>query len=146
MFLTRLLLSDDPMPDIWVFKAPLIWQDSKYGHLEVPIGFRTDLASTPLHIGTNGLSRRPAGMHDALYRLMRAKGKDLADEFLRDAMLAEGASRELAEMYYLGVRTVFGDRAWAGDGRPVTVTDFDTPENYATWARPLLTAEIPPHN
>ncbi|HEY6927438.1 MAG TPA: DUF1353 domain-containing protein [Steroidobacteraceae bacterium] len=122
---------DDPQPDMWVVTSPLIWQDAKYGRLVVPMGFRTDLASTPLHLGSTGVSRRPAAMHDWLYA-ERSRGKAWADLFLRDALLAEGASQFIAEEFYYGVHLA-GDHAWASDEGALESRDFDTPEHYALW-------------
>jgi hypothetical protein len=131
MFLTRLALMDDPCPDIWVVLAPLIWEDAAFGRIMVPIGFRTDLASTPAHLGSNGLSRRPATVHDWLYA-ERSRGKDFADRFLRAAMLAEGCSTAEADAFYEAVH-VFGGHAWAQDEGALEARDFDTPEHYAAW-------------
>lgn len=132
MFLSPLVLQADPQPDLWVLAAPLIWSDPIYGRLEAPVGFRTDLASTPFHVDDNGPSRRPAAMHDVLYKLGRARGKDFADRFLHDAILAEGGGRARAWLYYRAVHW-FGGSAWASDGLPVTAADFDTPENFSAW-------------
>lgn len=135
MFLTRLALIDDPEPEIWVIDSPLIWEDPAYGRIEVPVGFRTDLASTPAHLGVNGHSRRPAAVHDWLYA-ERSRGKDCADRFLRDAMLTEGCSAAEADAFYEGVH-LFGGSAWASDEGALEARDFDTPEHYAAWkARP----------
>lgn len=132
MFLTPLVVRADPVPDRWIVVASLVWQDTVYGRLEAPAGFRTDLASTPFHIDDNGPSRRPAAMHDALYRLGRERGKDWVDCFLRDAILAEGGGRVRAWTYYHAVQW-FGGRAWANDGLPATSADFDTLANYRAW-------------
>lgn len=133
MYKTALTLRADPRPDLWVVAEPLIWSDSKYGTLVVPVGFVTDLASTPFHVDDNGPSRRPSATHDALYKLLRRLGKDFADAFLRDAILAEGGGHLRAWVYWCGVRTVFGRRAWDGDGQPVSATDFDTIANFEAW-------------
>lgn len=132
MFLTPLVLQADTAPDRWILVQPLVWQDSVYGRMEAPVGFISDLASTPFHVDDNGPSRRPAAMHDALYRLGRERGKDWADHFLRDAILAEGGGRMRAQTYYLGVHW-FGARAWAQDGLPVTAAEFDSLANFRAW-------------
>jgi hypothetical protein len=132
MFLSPLTLRADPLPDRWIVAEPLVWQDRLYGRIVVPVGFRTDLASTPFHVDDNGPSRRPAATHDALYKLYRRLGKDFADQFLRDAILADGGGRFRAQVYYRAVQW-FGGRAWAEDGAPVTAADFDTPANFAAW-------------
>jgi len=131
MFLTRLMLMDDPTPGMWVVLLPLVWEDAAFGRIVVPVGFRTDLASTPAHLGSNGLSRRPAAVHDWLYA-ERSRGKDFADRFLRAAMLAEGCSPAEADAFYEAVH-VFGGHAWAEDEGALEARDFDTPEHYTAW-------------
>lgn len=134
MFTTALTLRADPRADLWVVTEPLLWDDPKYGKLTLcPVGFVTDLASTPLHIDDNGPSRRPAAGHDAGYKLLRRWGKDFWDHFLRDAILAEGGGYFRAWTYYLGVKTPFGRRAWESDGKPVSATDFDTIAHFEAW-------------
>lgn len=133
MFKTALTLRADPRPDLWVVTEPLIWDDQKYGTITLcPVGFVTDLASTPLHIDDNGPSRRPAAGHDAGYKLLRRWGKDFWDGFLRDAILAEGGGKFRAEVYYRAVRW-FGRSAWESDGKPVSALDFDTVANFEAW-------------
>ncbi len=132
MFLSPLTLRADPRPDMWVVAEALIWQDETYGRLEVPVGFVTDLASTPFHVDDNGPSRRPAAMHDAFYKLLRRFGKDHADQFLRDSILAEGGGRLRSQIYYRAV-SWFGGSAWRGDGAPVCATDFDSIAHFEAW-------------
>lgn len=132
MFSTALTLRADPRADLWVVAEPLIWQDPTYGKLVVPVGFVTDLASTPFHVDDNGPSRRPAAMHDALYKLLRRFGKDHADQFLRDAILAEGGGYLRSQIYYRAV-SWFGGSAWRGDGALVNSADFDTLANFEAW-------------
>lgn len=124
MFLTRLQLEDRAEPDLWTYVAPLVWCDPVYGRLEVPIGSITDLASIPRilrnipALDPNGLSRRPAGMHDWLYgsKEGRRYGKQFADSFLRAALLAEGTTKGTAATFYYGVHW-FGGSSWDSDGR-----------------------------
>ena len=132
MFLTRLTLRDDPTPCFWVVAEPLVWSDPVYGRIEVPVGFRTDLASTPFHIDDTGPSRRPAAVHDALYKLGRERGKDWADRFLRDAILAEGGGYARAQTYYWAVHW-FGKSAWQQDNSPPALADFDCLSNFRAW-------------
>lgn len=133
MFKTALTLRADPRADLWVVTEPLIWDDQKYGTIILcPVGFVTDLASTPWHIDDTGPSRRPAAGHDAGYKLLRRYGKDFWDSFLRDAILAEGGGRLRAWSYYHAVRW-FGNHAWASDGKPVSAMDFDTIANFEAW-------------
>lgn len=112
MFLTSLTLTAEPRPDYWRVGAPLVWCDPTYGRLEVPVGFVTDLASIPTllrnlpFLDIDGLSRRPAVVHDYLYSSRRGfrLGKEFADSFLRSALLAEQASKATAQAFYWGVR------------------------------------------
>lgn len=138
MFLTRANVEDDPEPDIWVVMSPLIWVDPTFGRLIVPAGFRTDLASIPRllrnlpFLDPNGPSRRPAIAHDWLYA-WRGWGKDKADEFLRAALLAEGAYTATAAAYYYAVHWG-GSEAWESDAGALESRDFDTQAHYAAWA------------
>lgn len=133
MFLTPLALRGAPTPDLWVIDAPLVWCDPTFGRISVPVGFITDLASTPFHIGDTGVSRRPAAVHDALYRLGRAKGKPWADAFLRASLKAEGGGRCRALVYYLGVHW-FGRAAYAGDA-VLDASAFETPGAFDAYRR-----------
>jgi hypothetical protein len=138
VFTTPLDLQADPLPDFWVINAPLIWMDPLYGILTIPKGFRTDLASIPRSfrnipcLDPAGLSRRPAAAHDWLYA-WRGWGKDKADAFLRDALIAEGASRGVAEVFYLGVHE-FGQSSWDSDLGALETRDFSPPESFTLWA------------
>lgn len=117
MFLTRLKIEDTPTPDIWRVASPLVWDSGRNDRLIVPEGFETDLASIPRllrnlpFLDPNGISRRPAVLHDWLYHF----GKDRlqADSVLRDALLFEGASRLVAQVFYAGVR-LGGRSSWRG--------------------------------
>lgn len=123
MFLTPLELIADPQPDLWRLGAPLVWCDPVYGRLEVPVGFQTDLASIPRlfrnlpFLDPAGISRRAAVVHDWLYGSAdgREHGKQYADSFLRVALLAEGASKSVAQSFYLAVHW-FGGSSWYEDG------------------------------
>lgn len=123
MFLTPLELIADPQPDLWRLGAPLVWCDPVYGRLEAPVGFQTDLASIPRifrnlpFLDPAGISRRPAVLHDWLYGSVagRVHGKQYADNFLRVALLAEGAGKAVAQSFYLAVHWG-GQSSWDGDG------------------------------
>lgn len=123
MFVTRANLEDRAEPDLWTVVAPLIWCDATYGRLVVPAGFVTDLASIPRMfrnlpwLDPNGLSRRPAVVHDWLYgsRIGRRFGKQFADSFLRSALLSEGATKKAAAAFYFAVH-LFGQSSWDDDG------------------------------
>lgn len=107
------------MPDYWVQSAPLVWVDPVFGRIESPAGQRTNLASIPRlvknlpFLDVDGLSRRPGAMHDYLYGSAygHRRGKSFADDFLRAAMLAEGASPATARAFYWGVH-LFGGGPW----------------------------------
>lgn len=116
MYLTPLQVEADVDPDFWIVRAPLVWMDATYGVVAVPVGTRTDLASIPRRLrdwpvfDPNGRSRRAAVTHDYLYA-SGVIGKDAADRFLRDALLAEGVGRGTASAFYLAVKW-FGGPAW----------------------------------
>lgn len=141
MFTTDLVL-ETYKPDLWIFAQPLIWVDTTYGTIEVPQGFITDLASIPRLLRAlpaydpNGISRRPAAMHDWLYA-WRGFGKAQADNFLRDSMLAEGSTGFDAATFWDAVHYC-GEGAWENDAKvlgDIGLEDsFDTAEHYAAWA------------
>lgn len=139
MFRGRLVLASDPIPDHWVVVESLVWEDARYGHIEVPRGFRTDLASYPRVLRNlpcfdiAGPSRRPAVVHDWLYASRRgAYDKALADDFLHDALQAEGVGRCCAMVTYLGVHWC-GGPSWRSDAGVLDSRGFDTPEDYRAW-------------
>lgn len=119
MFKTPLELIADPMPDYWVMGSVLRWCDPVFGVLEAPKGTRTNLASIPRalqnlpFLDVDGVSRRPAAMHDYLYGSAygRRRGKAFADDFLRAALLSEGAKPATAAAFYYAVHW-FGGAAW----------------------------------
>ncbi len=126
MFLTTLELVADSQPDYWTVSRPLVWCDSVYGRIEVPAGTRTDLASIPRFLRNlpfldpDGNSRRPAVAHDFLYDTAYGHrlGKQYADNFLRDALISEGASKSTAAAFYWAVH-MFGGRPWSEFKNPV---------------------------
>ncbi len=132
MFLNALVLKADSVPDMWIVAEPLVWSDKTYGRLVIPAGFRTDLASTPFHIDDNGPSRLPAVGHDALYNIGQRLGKDFADSFLRDAILACGGGRMRSQTYYRAVQW-FGGFAWRAAGREPAASHFETAAAYNVW-------------
>lgn len=134
MFKTTLVLAADSVPDMWIVVEPLVWSDLIYGRLVVPVGFRTDLASTPGHVDDNGPSRRPAVVHDALYNLGQRLGKDFADTFLRDSILAEGGGRMRSQAYYRAVQW-FGGIAWRAAAREPGAAHFTTAAAYLLWSK-----------
>lgn len=149
---TNTLILETYKPDLWIIDAPLTWVDPTFGTLEVPLGFITDLASIPRALrglpdfDPNGVSRRPAAMHDWLYA-WRKPGKDFADSFLRAALLAEGASDLDACAFYDAVH-FFGSQAWGADARVLDDVglegSFDTAEHFQAWmATPRTVVTLP---
>lgn len=138
MFTSSLILEAAPEPDHWITRAPLVWVDAKYGRIEVPVGFRTDLASIPRALRNlpaldpNGKSRRPAVVHDWLYA-WQALGKDRSDEFFREALIVEGVVHVDAETLYLAVH-LCGDEAWKSDGTATLESFFESRAAFVTWA------------
>lgn len=132
MFVSDLCLKADPVPDQWIVCEPLVWVDKTYGRHVVPVGFRTDLASTPWHVDDNGPSRMPAVMHDAFYNLGQRLGRDYADAFLRDALLACGGGPVRSWVYYRAVRA-FGGIAWRSAAREPGQQHFETAAAYMQW-------------
>ena len=131
MFLTELVLLDLPKPDFWAVGADLIWQD-KTERITVPKGFRTDLASIPVALRSfldrNGVSRRPAVLHDFLYG-SHVVTRRQADGLLRRALIAEGESPFGAWIYWAGVR-VGGAGAYAESPHGLAVREFMTRLEY----------------
>jgi hypothetical protein len=142
VFTTGLFLEAGAVEHQWIIQAALIWTDAKFGMLSCPRGFITDLASIPEafrnipFIDPDGLSRRPAAMHDWLYA-WRGIGKDDADEFLRVALLAEGCTPAAAATFYLGVH-VFGQSSWDSDAGELSTIDFAIPGSYEAWRASLV--------
>lgn len=108
MFKSQLeIIAVDARPDYWILGAALIWVD-RGNTITVPAGFMTDLASIPRllrnlpDLDPDGLSRRPAVLHDFLYATQPCD-RETADRTLQTALLCEGASRFAAWVYYMGV-------------------------------------------
>jgi hypothetical protein len=139
MFTSELVLEVAVVQDNWTVMQNLIWKDDKFGTLVCPRGFYTDLASIPRilrnipMLDPDGLSRRPAVMHDWLYA-WRGISKDNADEFLKEALLSEDATSETAEIFYMAVHE-FGQAAWDLDGTISLSTLFVIPGSYDTWVK-----------
>jgi hypothetical protein len=137
VFTTPLILEADPRPDFWIVYAPLVWSDAAFGELIVPVGFPTDLASVPRFLWTvpeldpDGLSRYGAVAHDWLY-MWQGWPKAWADNFLRAALLAAGASQMVADWFYDAVKD-FGQSSWDNDIGALATRGFDTPAHYEAW-------------
>jgi hypothetical protein len=138
VFLTPLVLQAHKTPGLWIIYNDLVWEDPVFGRVVVPAKFITDLASTPnfMHVSPEfdpvGISRRPAAVHDFAYARGLGWTKEKSDQFLRASLIMEGASVELAEMFYQGVH-LFGASSWAGDAGLLETADFVTPADYQAW-------------
>lgn len=140
LFSTELDLQEDRLDgeahDFWWLTAPLIWQDSKFGTLTAPTGFRTDLASIPRivrnipFLDPDGISRRAAALHDWLYAWQKYS-KAFADEFLRAALTSEGTNVWSAGCYYYAV-SWFGQSSWNKDSGQLGVHNFE-PGYFDVW-------------
>lgn len=98
-------------PDTWIVRGEgLTWatRDDLSDAIIVPSGFVTDLASVPRRLrdmrafDVNGLSRRPAILHDWLYATGKG-GKSFADDVFYVALRSEGVSSWNAWMFYKAV-------------------------------------------
>ncbi len=105
--LSDLVVKANGAPGRWVLDEPLIWELDNTSILEVPAGFKTDLASIPPPfrniLNVNGRSRRAAVLHDYLYKT-KEKPRAKCDLLFRQGLIAEGMSRLGAYTYWLGVR------------------------------------------
>ena len=76
-------------------------------HYTVPNGFVTDLASIPRVLAPifskTGRSRKPAVFHDHMYATKWRTRKE-CDQAFREMLIARGASKFTAYIYYTGVR------------------------------------------
>ena len=77
------------------------------GSIVVPAGFQTDFASIPQYlrwlITGHGDTRRPAVIHDYLYRTSDV-GRKECDKIFLDAMKEEGVSQWKRKAMYYAVR------------------------------------------
>lgn len=150
MFLNGLVVRDDAQPRMWVIAEPLIWEDEQFGRIVVPLGFRTNLASTPLVVrdfdtfDPDGASRRPAALHDWNYT-WHGLDKEHADELLRESLLSVGVSPRVAETFYEAVHA-FGLDPWNAHSGGPTPDMFNTTENFRQWiasTNPNFSTTIP---
>lgn len=135
MFTTPLILEAAQAADMWSVAEPLVWAGTPSSPaFTVPVGFMTDLASVPRILRNlpafdpNAGSRRAAVGHDWLY-WWQGWGKDRADAFLREAMLAEGCEHVDAEAFYLAVHD-FGVSSWDDGTKRGLASHFNTPADY----------------
>jgi hypothetical protein len=133
-FLSPLVCQAHTEPDEWVVYYPLRFAMDPDTYWTVPRGFITDLASIPWALrrlkafSPNGRSRKAAVLHDYLYATNWLPRKE-CDEVFYQALLAEGVSVAMAQLYYLGVRAG-GGRHYArrSDG---LIDDYDfVPDDY----------------
>ena len=134
----------DYKPNEWVLLRPLVWQDGAFV-IEVPARFVTDLASIPGVLrglpafNPNGLSRRPAILHDFAYCSHCVPTRADADQLLFDALLSAGVSRAVARAYWLGVRAggwlYWNERRKRGGLNDHE--DFVTPEEFTQLSGPV---------
>jgi hypothetical protein len=153
MFKTDLeLIEIKDRPDFWHFGAPLVWEDEFNGEIVVPKGFITDMASIPHaidwlpNLDRDGISRRPAALHDWLYGGDRTRGKIAADIILRAALIAEGMGNIGAFEYWYAVHA-FGQSSWDDDNANLRQEHFYTPEDWAAYLAALAqpaTDPLPP--
>lgn len=143
MFRSELnLIAIGGAPGLWRFGAPLIW-DAGAETITVPTGFLTDLASIPRlldwlpNLDRDGLSRRPAALHDWLYGGDRTRGKDYADNTLRAALLLEGMGTVGAFEYWAAV-SKFGRSAWDDDNKDLRESHFYTKADWHAYLAGLV--------
>ena len=126
MFLTNVGLVPIPdRPDLWWLDGPLSYKTKSGIIVTAPRGLISDDASIPKlcdwipELDRQGLSRRPGLIHDAVYSMGREKGKNFADELLREMCIAEGMDEFWAGVIYEAVRD-FGQKAWDSDASAET--------------------------
>lgn len=135
MFTSSLIIESASKPDMWSLATPLSWGGSLTAPaFTVPVGFMTDLASVPRILRNlpafdpNAQSRKAAVGHDWLY-WWQGWGKDRADAFLREAMIAEGCTAADAEAFYIAVH-LGGGSSWDEGAKQGLASHFNTPSDY----------------
>jgi hypothetical protein len=107
-FTTQLAVElEDEFGGIWKLLAPLAYESDLLGkEVIVPKDFATDFASIPrlpfVYWATGGKGDRAAVVHDFLYS--SGIERKLADQVLKEALLACGYSTILANAFYAAVR------------------------------------------
>lgn len=110
---TSTLVIQEYRPYEWLLFKPLqYWTmvNGKQELIEVEAGFRTDLASIPKLfrslIPQNGRHRKPAVVHDYLYRRAGFHGWDrkTCDKIFLEGMIVEGVPRWRRQVMYRAVR------------------------------------------
>jgi hypothetical protein len=100
----------------WTLVQPLIYVADSGHKFTVPVGFKTDFASIPrIPLVFEALGDRAnlaACLHDFLYTPPHAGvARETADGLLREAALAQGVSKWVADALYAGVQA-FGQSHW----------------------------------
>lgn len=109
-FKTDLVLRHHPNSGLWVLSEPLKYETRDGFMIEVPPGYRSDLASVPriawrIVPPDHKHARRPAVVHDFIYTDMtRFYTKAEADHIFYEALQEEGMSKWLAWLMYSAVR------------------------------------------
>lgn len=109
-------------PDLWWLDRDVSYRRLDGILITAPEGFITDDASIPKALDwipaldRQGRSRLPGIIHDSLYTLGRSKGKDFADDTLREMCIQAGISRFWAGVIYQGVH-LGGTSSWTADRR-----------------------------
>lgn len=109
-------------PDLWWLDRPMSYRRRDGILITAPKGYITDDASIPKALDwipaldRQGRSRLPGVVHDALYTLGREKGKDFADDTLREMCEVGGLTPFWAGVIYQGVHR-FGSGSWNSDAR-----------------------------
>ena len=104
-FLTKLVgeCTDDC---VWIVREPLIYQSLLAGVIEVPEGFRTDLASVPrlpiIYTLFGNRAHHESVVHDFLYQT-HLTSKPVADKVFLEAMVARGKPFHIRWPMYWGV-------------------------------------------
>lgn len=115
-FLNDLILKVVP-GSTWQLAEPLTYNHTHYGLINVPSGFKTDLASVPriawriVNPSTSG-TRRPAVIHDYIYNCLTNRfGRKQADKIFYDALRECGTNYLLVNLMYFAVR-IGGKGSW----------------------------------
>ena len=115
-FVTPLVMeSEAGEGDGWVLRAPFAYQsDVLDRQINVPEGFRTDLASVPrlpvVYLLAGATGHEAAVVHDFLYATQLCARKQ-ADDVFHEALLAMGVPKWRAWMMWCGVR-IGGGAHW----------------------------------
>ena len=114
-FTTELEVKERP-DRTWLLTAPLKYESDIIGKLTVPKGATTDFASIPrvpiVYALCKGIARRPAVVHDFLYRTGKTE-RTVADDVFLEAMKCSGVDWFRRNAMYRAVR-LFGKSSYRG--------------------------------